>query len=95
MIIKIFVAFILTFVLVSINSFVSMASVTESDESFTISNGVLTAYSGADEGIVIPEGVTEIKASFFCRQYDNYVSDNSRNGNEHWKLCISIIRIMW
>lgn len=43
-----------------------MASVTESDESFTISNGVLTAYSGADEVSVIPEGVTEIKASVFA-----------------------------
>lgn len=36
------------------------------DESdFTISNGVLTAYSGEDEAVVIPDGVTEIAEEAF------------------------------
>lgn len=35
---------------------------------FVIENGVLTYYTGADEHVVVPEGVTEIGArAFFCR----------------------------
>ena len=53
---------------VNLNNSIVMASETgieESHEGFTIENGVLTAYTGTDAAVSIPDGVTEIKASVF------------------------------
>ena len=46
---------------------------------FTIKNGVLVEYTGSDENVVIPDGVTEISYSAFdrCRHLTSVVIPNS------------------
>ena len=59
--------FVLAVSLINLNTVVIHASgeISENSGDFTISNGVLTAYHGVAAELVIPDGVTEIKASVF------------------------------
>ena len=60
LIVKILLVFVLVFSIVGFGSFASTASEATENEAFTITNGVLTAYHGTDENVIIPEGVLEI-----------------------------------
>ena len=66
---RVLIALMLTVSSLNFNTFfVQAEEIVESDnEDFTISNGVLTAYSGSDSVVTIPDGVTEIKNSVFER----------------------------
>ena len=86
---KVLLALMLTVLALNFNSISVRAKeiLKENNGDFTISNGVLTVYHGENSVVVIPSGVTEIKANAFennktiIKSWNTISERLKRNGN--------------